>query len=62
MCYSTFMATETQLDYNERIEQVKRYIREHVDEPINWGDLARLVGFSVPHVLCQAALCFFLSV
>lgn len=56
------MATETQLDYNERIEQVKRYIREHVDEPINWGDLARLVGFSVPHVLCQAALCFFLSV
>lgn len=43
------MATDTQLDYYERIELVKQYIREHVDEPINRDDLARLVGFSVPH-------------
>ena len=36
------MATDTQLDYDERIALVKRYIREHLDEPINRDDLARL--------------------
>ena len=36
------MTTDTQLDYDERIALVKRYIREHLDEPINRDDLARL--------------------
>ncbi|MEM7128737.1 MAG: AraC family transcriptional regulator [Chloroflexota bacterium] len=45
------MATERQpqLDHYERINQVTRYIREHVDEPLKRDKLAAIAGFSVPH-------------
>lgn len=45
------MLTET-LDhpgYTKRIEEVKQYIREHIDEPLNRDVLAAVAGFSVPH-------------
>ena len=35
--------------YYERINQVKRYIREHVDEPLQREEMAQISGFSVPH-------------
>ncbi len=35
--------------YDERINQVKRYIREHIDEPLHREVLAAVAGFSVPH-------------
>jgi AraC family transcriptional regulator len=35
--------------HNERIETVKRYIREHVDEPLNRQVLAVVACFSVSH-------------
>jgi AraC family transcriptional regulator len=43
------MVTETQMNHYERINQVKRYIREHVDEPLNREELARIAGFSISH-------------
>lgn len=43
------MATETQMTHYERINQIKQYIREHMDEPINRDELAQRAGFSVPH-------------
>jgi AraC family transcriptional regulator len=43
------MATETQMNHYERINHVKRYIREHMDEPLNREELAQLAGFSVTH-------------
>ena len=36
-------------DYSERLEDVKRYIREHIDEPLNRQVLADVAGFSVLH-------------
>lgn len=36
-------------DYTERIEAVKQYVREHIDEPLNREVLAAIAGFSVPH-------------
>jgi AraC family transcriptional regulator len=36
-------------DYTERIEAVKQYVREHIDEPLNREVLAAVAGFSVPH-------------
>jgi AraC family transcriptional regulator len=36
-------------DYAERLDDVKRYIREHIDEPLNRQVLADVAGFSVPH-------------
>lgn len=33
----------------ERVAAVKRYAREHLDEPLNREVLAALAGFSVPH-------------
>jgi len=36
-------------DYCERIDDVKQYIREHMDEPLNREVLAAVAGFSVPH-------------
>lgn len=36
-------------DYSERIAEVKQYIREHIDEPLNREVLADVAGFSVPH-------------
>jgi AraC family transcriptional regulator len=35
--------------YDERIEVVEKYIREHIDEPLTRGVLAEVAGFSVPH-------------
>jgi AraC family transcriptional regulator len=35
--------------YYERIDDVKVYIREHIDEPLNREILAAVAGFSVPH-------------
>jgi AraC family transcriptional regulator len=35
--------------YYERISDVKQYIREHIDEPLNREVLAAVAGFSVPH-------------
>lgn len=36
-------------DYAERIDGVKRFIREHIDEPLQREVLAAVAGFSVPH-------------
>ena len=45
------MVTDTQTveEYSECIEDVMRYIREHINEPINRETLASVAGFSVPH-------------
>lgn len=37
------------LDHIECIEQVQRYINDHLDEPLHREVLAEVVGFSVPH-------------
>jgi AraC family transcriptional regulator len=31
------------------IEDVKRYIRDHIHEPLDRGTLAAVAGFSIPH-------------
>jgi len=33
----------------ERLDGVKQYIREHIDQPLNREVLAQVAGFSVPH-------------
>jgi AraC family transcriptional regulator len=43
------MATDAQMNHYERINRIKQYIREHLDEALNREELARLAGFSVPH-------------
>jgi AraC family transcriptional regulator len=45
------MVTDTQRlqSYHERINDVKQYILEHIDEPLNRGVLAAVAGFSVSH-------------
>ena len=45
------MVTDTQTiaEYAESIEDVMRYIREHINEPIDRETLASIAGFSVPH-------------
>jgi AraC family transcriptional regulator len=40
------MLTDTQTDC---IEDVKRYIREHLHEPLDRVTLAGVAGFSIPH-------------
>ncbi len=35
--------------HHERISDVQRYIRQHIDEPLNRDVLAAVAGFSVPH-------------
>ena len=35
---------------HNRIEDVQRYIREHLDEPLHRDVLAEVAGFSVPHL------------
>jgi transcriptional regulator GlxA family with amidase domain len=35
--------------YDERLQDVKRYIRDHINEPLNREVLADVAGFSVPH-------------
>jgi len=45
------MVTDTQIltDYDERIHDVQKYVREHTDEELNREVLAAVAGFSVPH-------------
>src|SRR3972149_3202782 len=45
------MVTDTQSsqDYCERINDVKQYIREHINEPLNREVLAMVACFSVSH-------------
>ena len=35
--------------HQERIEQVQRYIRQHLSEPLHREILADVAGFSIPH-------------
>ncbi len=35
--------------YQDRIEQVQRYIRQHLDQPLKREILADFAGFSIPH-------------
>jgi AraC family transcriptional regulator len=41
--------TQSLRGYDERIENVKKYIWDHIDEPLNRELLAAVAGFSVPH-------------
>jgi AraC family transcriptional regulator len=41
--------TLTNPAHAERIDAVKKYIRIHIDEPLDRAVLARVAGFSVPH-------------
>ena len=45
------MVTDTQIltDYDERIHDVQKYVREHTAEELNREVLAAVAGFSVPH-------------
>jgi len=45
------MVTDTQIltDYDERIHDVQKYVREHTDAELNREVLAAVAGFSVPH-------------
>ena len=36
-------------NHHERLNDVKRYIREHIDQPLDREVLAAVAGFSVPH-------------
>jgi AraC family transcriptional regulator len=36
-------------EYADCVEGVKRYIREHIQEPLDRETLAAVVGFSIPH-------------
>jgi AraC family transcriptional regulator len=42
-------ATQNRQNYQDRINEVKQYIREHIDEPLNREVLAAVADFSVPH-------------
>jgi AraC family transcriptional regulator len=41
--------TQTLQDYSDCIEDVMKYIREHINEPLDRETLADVAGFSVPH-------------
>ena len=45
------MLNDTQIleTYSDCIEDVMRYIREHISEPLDRETLADVAGFSVPH-------------
>jgi len=44
------MLTDTHLQqYSNSIEDVMRYIRNHINEPIDRETLAAVAGFSIPH-------------
>ena len=42
--------TQTACGHQARIEAVQRYIRQHMDEPLNRHVLAGVAGFSVSHL------------
>ena len=46
MSYNSDMVIE---NYFECLEEVEKYIREHIHEPLNREILAEVAGFSVPH-------------
>jgi AraC family transcriptional regulator len=39
----------TTQNYIDRLNSVKRYISDHIDEPLNREVLASVAGFSIPH-------------
>lgn len=43
------IGTQNRQQYQDPIDEVKRYIRDHIDEPLNREVLAAVAGFSVPH-------------
>ena len=43
------METQSQLKTSDCIEDVKRYIRDHIHEPLDRETLASVAGFSIPH-------------
>jgi AraC family transcriptional regulator len=43
------MNTPHKQNHDERLNDVKLYIREHINEPLNRKVLAAVAGFSVPH-------------
>jgi AraC family transcriptional regulator len=45
------MLTDTQSlqEYSASVEEVLRYIREHINEPLDRETLASVAGFSIPH-------------
>ena len=43
-------AIQLQPHYQERIDATLRYIRDHLDQPLDREVLARVAGFSVPHL------------
>jgi AraC family transcriptional regulator len=51
MHYNLFMEMDIHSfpDYSERLNDVQKYIREHIHEPLNRDVLAAVAGFSVPH-------------
>ena len=40
---------QTVRGHDERLKDVKQYIRDHINEPLNREVLADVAGFSVPH-------------
>ena len=40
---------QTMQEYSDCIENVKLYIREHINEPLHREVLAEVAGFSIPH-------------
>jgi AraC family transcriptional regulator len=51
MMYNSGMMAETQnnQEHTECINDVKHYIHQHTDKPLNREVLAEVAGFSVPH-------------
>jgi len=43
------MLTDSQSLYVDCIEDVKRYIRDHIHDPLDRETLASVAGFSIPH-------------
>jgi len=43
------MGVSDKQNHDERLNDVKLYIREHINEPLNRKILAAVAGFSVPH-------------
>lgn len=45
------MLTDTQFlqEHSDCVEEVMRYIRAHIGEPLNRQTLASVAGFSIPH-------------
>src|SRR6516225_1158719 len=44
------MNSQSQQDYTDCVKAVQRYIRDHMDEPLNREVLAEVANFSIPHL------------